>query len=318
MKFIYLDWNVIQYIKHQTKNERFDGPEFLKLMKRVGKRYKFPFSDGHLRDLAKSVRPENKEEVQKDIDFLEKMSQGYAVSNSGSGSPLIHVPTGVAKDLLESILKEKAFNLEEIKISITPQHIKTDAIKSTDFGHSAIMTEDGMLNEKSVLSMLADLQKCKDDPDLYKQLRKNILELKKNFAIRDTVISKDSDYFKRFEPFLDWVITTDPLAVRSEFSAALNAFSSISHENFAEQPLEKKIHISYTLLDFNPVFSEKINKKNNQSNIQRDMNNLLFAKDAQYFVTEDNATYEKTKEVASVLGLNVKIVKMNELIHKFS
>lgn len=318
MKFIYLDWNVIQYVKHGIKNEKFNGPDFLKLMKKIGKRYKFPFSDGHLRDLARSVRPENKEEVQKDLDFLEEISQGYAVSNSTNGDPLMQVPRGVARDHLEFILQEKKFDPEDIKISITPQHIDTDTLKKSDFGYSAIISEGGTLNEKSISLMLADMAKCKDDPDLYKKLRKNIQALKENFRERDTVISKESAYFKSFEPFLDWVIAEDLSEVRDKFSAALTAFSAISHEVFAEQPIEKKIQISYILLDFNPLFSEKINKKNTHSNIQRDMNNLLFAKDAQYFVTEDGGTYEKAKEVASALGLNVRVVRMNELVHRFS
>lgn len=318
MKFIYLDWNVIQYVKHGIKNDRFDGPGFLELMKKIGKKYKFPFSDGHLRDLARSVRPENKEEVQKDLDFLEKISQGYAVSNSTDGHLLMHVPPGVARDHLEFILQEKDFDLEEIKISIAPRQIDIGALKKSDFGHSAIISQGGILNEKSVASMLSDMVKCKDDPELYKKLRKNIQALKENFRERDTVISKESSYFKSLEPFLDWVIDENPSQVRDKFSEALVAFSAISHEVFEEQSIEKKIQISYMLLDFNPLFSEKINKKNTHSNIQRDMNNLLFAKDAQYFVTEDSGTYEKAKEVTSALGLNVKVVRMNELIHRFS
>jgi hypothetical protein len=318
MKFIYLDWNVIQYIKHGIKNEKFNGPDFLELMKKIGKRYKFPFSDGHLKDLARSVCPENKEEVQKDLTFLEQISQGYAVSNSTNGDPLMQVPPGVARDHLEFILQEKNFDPEDTKISIKQQHINTGALKESDFGYSAIISENGLLNEKSVASMLVDIEKCKDDPALYKKLRKNIQTLKENFRERDTVISKESAYFKSFEPFLDWVIAEDLSEVRDRFPEALAAFSAISHEVFAEQPIEKKIQISYILLDFNPLFSEKINKKNTHSNIQRDMNNLLFAKDAQYFVTEDSATYEKAKEVTSALLLNVRVVRMNELIHRFS
>ena len=56
-----------------------------------------------------------------------------------------------------------------------------------------------------------------------------------------------------------------------------------------------------------------INKKNRPSNMHRDLKNLFFASDAKYYVTEDDATYKKSKFVARSLGLPVRVVKMDEL-----
>lgn len=47
--------------------------------------------------------------------------------------------------------------------------------------------------------------------------------------------------------------------------------------------------------------------------MDRDLKNLFFASDAKYYVTEDDATYKKSKFVARSLGLTVRVVKMDEL-----
>ena len=67
------------------------------------------------------------------------------------------------------------------------------------------------------------------------------------------------------------------------------------------------------LLDFSPLFRDKINNKNRPSNMHRDLKNFFFASDAKYYVTEDDATYKKSKFVAGLLGLPVRVVKMDEL-----
>ena len=47
--------------------------------------------------------------------------------------------------------------------------------------------------------------------------------------------------------------------------------------------------------------------------MSRDLKNFFYASSAKYYVTEDDATYKKAKFIAKVMGLKVRVVKMDEL-----
>jgi len=53
-KYIYLDWNVFQHMKHEHIDEiKFiNGVEFKKLIENLSLKYIFPYSEAHLRDLS--------------------------------------------------------------------------------------------------------------------------------------------------------------------------------------------------------------------------------------------------------------------------
>ena len=65
-KYIYLDWNVIQYMKHDTIINEINGTEFKILVKKLSKKYVFPWSEGHLQDLLISFKPSNLRYVEED------------------------------------------------------------------------------------------------------------------------------------------------------------------------------------------------------------------------------------------------------------
>ncbi len=79
MEYIYLDWNVIQYMKHSTAQNSINGPTFAALVRKLSNKYRFPFSEGHLKDLAVSFKLENRSFIENDLKYLIDLSGGYAL-----------------------------------------------------------------------------------------------------------------------------------------------------------------------------------------------------------------------------------------------
>ena len=77
-KYIILDWNVIIYLKNPRS--RKDEDCIMKdNIKRLSKKYYFPFCESHLRDLIQSVKQGSEDKAYSDLDFLIDISEGVGL-----------------------------------------------------------------------------------------------------------------------------------------------------------------------------------------------------------------------------------------------
>ena len=315
MQYIYLDWNVIQYMKHSIVTDSVDGVAFSTLIKKLSKKYRFPFSEGHLRDLAISFKPENIALVEDDLKYLSELSAGYALGLDENENIKVINDVDIYKTF-EDITEEP--NIEpHIEITGENYSIDMEKLPKINLLKQLLESNNGVMDVNVMKDFLSQLLAHIDDPEYYKLFRKNVSELKKRFVCTDTVIDKQSDYFKSITPFLYFLVTDDLQVLESNFNDAMRAFGFINGKIFDSFKQGRKIEQAYALLDLHPKFRDKINKKNRPSNISRDIKNLFFASQAKYYITEDQSTYKKASFVCKVLSLDVKILNMSTFSYKF-
>ncbi|MCU8030899.1 hypothetical protein L5M51_14190 [Shewanella sp. SM73] len=310
-KYIYLDWNVIQYMKHEKVVEgRFDAIKFKSFMQSLKGKYVFPASEGHLKDLAATFKKENWSFIEEDLSFLKEISEGLMLGVL-SNETLMPVKADINEEF------NKIINEREIEPEFTTEggsyQVDMDKLSRESLFRPFLEKSNGMLDANVMNSVLQMMWDSMDDPDIYKSLRKEVESLHKTVPNQDTIMNKQSPYFKRMEDFFNIGKINDLEELKEKFEEIQSSFLAIDGRCLEHLTKGQKIQNAYSLLDFSPLFRDKINKKNRPSNMHRDLNNLFFASDAKYYVTEDEATYKKSKFVARSLGLPVRVVKMDEL-----
>ncbi len=310
-KYIYLDWNVIQYMKHEKVVEgKFDAVKFKSFMQGLKRKYVFPASEGHLKDLAATFKEENWPHIEKDISFLDEISESLMLGVLPDES-LMPVKANI-KDEFKKILNERKVELD-FSVKGDSYHVDMGKLPPENLFRPFLEKNNGVLDASVMDAFLNMMWDSIDDPDFYKLLRKEVESLHKIIPAQDTIINQESPYFKRIEPFLDIGRINDAEELEEKFEGILSSFLAIDGRVLNNLTKGQKIQNAYLLLDFSPLFRDKVNKKNRPGNMDRDLKNLFFASDAKYYVTEDDATYKKSKFVAKSLGLPVRLVKMDEL-----
>ena len=314
-QYIYLDWNVIQYIKHETVNKKFNAPEFKKLIEELSKIYIFPISEGHLCDLSSGVTEDKIKYIDEDLIFIKAISKGFMLGVD-SNEDIIPIQADIGAEF-NNIQRPKKYNIE---INVTGESYSVDMEKlSKSSLFRPLLEENNGLMDASVMTSFLDLMwESNDDPIFYKKFREEFSSLKSTFEKNDTILNQSSEYFSKLSSLLEFCSIKELDVLREKFNNIMISFLSINNRKLGNLTKGQKIELVYMLLDFHPLFRDKVNKKNRPTNIDRDCKNLFFASNAKYYVTEDDATYKKSSFVVKVLGLKVKVMKMDELRNKVS
>ena len=110
-KYIYFDWNIIQYIKHEkVVDGSFNAVEFKSFLQHLKSRYVFPASEGHLKDLSATFKKENLPYIEEDLSFLNEISSGFMLGILPDES-LIPVKADIKVEF-EKILNKSEVNME--------------------------------------------------------------------------------------------------------------------------------------------------------------------------------------------------------------
>lgn len=315
MKYVYLDWNVIQYMKHSTIKDSINGSKFYELIKKLSGKYQFPFSEGHLKDLAVSFKPENKKYIDEDLNYINQLADGYALCMGENENLLITDDVNIHtffNEIVFEVVDEPFFDIVGKSYNVDMKKLPKD-----NLFQPFLELNNGVLNSSVFKNSLSKIWSSIDDPEFYKLFREQISKLKYRFNGTDTILNQRSKYFKNLLPLLDFMVTKDVPVIHENFDSIINSFLSINGRKIENMTEGEKIEIAYMLLDFHPSFRDKINKKNRPSNIYRDVKNLFFASQAKYYVTEDQATLKKARFVCEVLNIKVKVVTMSEFTSKF-
>lgn len=315
MAYVYLDWNVIQYMKYETKTDVIDGKAFYDLVKKLSNKYQFPFSEGHLRDLA--ISSASADVISQDLKFLSEVSNGFVLSIDQDETLIPkkhHVDiTTFFNQIANEENNEPSFNIA----FASPYQIDMHNLPKDDLLKPFLESNNGIFDPTVMQNFLVNMWRLRDDPDYYKSFRNSVAKLKERFNKTNTILDKGSEYYKKIIPFLEFFTMNDENVLKLNFDKTLRAFLAINERNINNMKIGEKIEIAYMLLDFHPLFKDKVNKKNRPSNISRDLKNFFFASQAKYYVTEDKATFKKASFVSEVLSLNVKVLKMEAFRNKF-
>lgn len=309
-RYIYLDWNVIQYIKHEkVVDGRFNAVEFKSFMQHLKSRYVFPASEGHLKDLSATFE-KNLLYIEEDLSFLNEISEGFMLGVLPNES-LKPVKADIKAEF-EKIQNESEVE-PEFSIEGGSYQVDMDKLSRKSLFRPFLDKNSGVLDATVIVDFLQMMWDSMDDSDIYKSLRNEVELLHKTVPSQDTIIKKERPYFKRIEAFFDIGKINSVDELEEKFKGIQSSFLAIDGRRLENMTKGQKIENAYALLDFSPLFRDKINKKNRPGNMYRDLKNFFFASDAKYYVTEDDATYKKSKFVARLLGLPVRVVKMDEL-----
>lgn len=300
-------------MKHGTITDEFDAVKFKEFIIELSGKYAFPASDGHLRDLASSFKEGNQKYIKEDLDFLIEVSKGLMLGFRPDES-LTPINADICGKFEEIILEQKNTNLE-VKVEVTggSYKIDMDKLSKNSLFRPFLEKSDGYLTASVMEDFIYLIQESIDNPEIYKAFRLEVSNLKSSLLSNDTVLDKSSEYFKKLEAFMDFYEINDISDLLENFPKMQESFLAIDDRRLECLTKNQKIEIAYLLLDFHPLFRDKINKKNRPENMRRDLTNFFFASDAKYYVTEDHSTYKKSKFVSEALGLKVKVMKMNEL-----
>lgn len=315
MKYVYLDWVVIQHAKNSTRSDAVDGKAFRSLVLSLADQYHFPFSEIHVRDL---LAPEavSEEERKKDVAFLKEISGGVRVFiREGQ----LHM----AQYDLDSLLSEVK---SEVMTHDVVDPVITSIRASIDMGeldkehpfYELLKESSGKFDENIIIKFLMSVSANMDDPAWYKKFRNSISNLKKMYSsTARTVADKSSEWLNGVIHFLDFYCIRDEELAMKSFPAALEAFLSIDGRLIKNLKWEEWIEIAYLVLDFHADFRDRIKKDNKPGNMHRDLEHLLHACGAEYFVTEDVGLFKKASMISRSFGLPVKVVRMNAFMDAF-
>lgn len=146
------------------------------------------------------------------------------------------------------------------------------------------------------------------ESSFYKKFRKYISKLNSS-----DLLHKNCDVLiSHMWPFIDSFTFSDVNSLSNSWDSIVSRFLSFSCPNV---PLSRKFIQGYNLLDFHPLFHDRLKKnKNTLSNIVRDGLHCFYASQAKYFVSEDNATRKKTVFIYKVYGIKTKVVSESEFV----
>lgn len=307
MKYIYLDSNVIQYIKNETVTDKFNGPLFGDFVKNISDKYLFPMSEGHLKDLLIS----DPKHHDSDITFMKDLSHEYMCS-VGQNESIIPVKANL-KFEFENIKSEKVIPNIDINNGhslLFPSYpVNMSQVPSDNLFRPYLEQNKGIMSYDVLKQLSEELWDKNNNPEYYKRFRNETYSMLQNDRIH--IPSQQL-------PLVHFMIEHKEDVLQKRCIDAMVAFSKkLSNKDFNQLPVGEKIQQTYILLDIHPMFRDKMKRKNRPSNIWRDCKNLFFAKDATYYVTEDASTFKKSVFVSKCLKLKLKIVGMNDLMNKF-
>jgi hypothetical protein len=323
-EYIYFDWNVVKYAKQPRAGKSDD--DLLPLIIRLSKRYHIPYSEAHLRDLASGHSEENKHYSERDLKFLAKLTGSKAivlVREEKTGAESLAIQSrNIEADfsaILQTVSSEEGATVNFAMDSKEGVPIELSLLEEDDIFLAALKDNGGKFDASVMQRILAMLWENHNDPEVYKRLRRQAQKIVENIEARPTALIKDFPaVYAEMLPFFKYLSLEERDEIQKVFLSALSAFAKFSGRNFQKLTLGAKLELAYGLLDFQPLFAEKMSKKNRPSNQLRDMKHLYSASEAKFFVTEDHSSLEKSRFITQALGMKVKVLDASEFIARFS
>ncbi|SHN43018.1 hypothetical protein SAMN05192549_115154 [Duganella sacchari] len=323
-EYIYFDWNVIKYAL-QPRIGKYDDA-ILPIATRLARRYDIPYSEAHLRDLASGHSEEKKHYSERDVEFLKKLTGSKAVvfaRDESTGREFLEIQVrNIEVDfsfIVQAVSNENGATMSFRADSKGGVPIELSLLEKDDIFFAALKDNDGKFDSSVMQRILVMLWENKNDPGFYKIFRRQAQKIVMNIEKRPTSIIKDFPALHtEILPFLKYLSAEKIDDVQAIFIEAVSAFAKFSGRNFKNLTFGAKLELAYELLDFQPLFAEKVTNKNRPSNQLRDMKHLYSASDAKFFVTADIDSLAKSRFIIKVLGMKVRVLDVSEFISRFS
>ena len=316
-RYIYLDWNVIKYMKEPRLNKGELDEEFKNTVFKLKKKYKFPYSFAHIQDRANRYSEEHCDKVREDFEFAETVNDTICVGINKDIPVLVKETMQTCFDrYLSEVPKELSLIDNSFPFSF---NVNMDKIDKTHAMYEFLRERGGEISSKSMDEFLQGLYSVIfQDNSKYKNLRDYVNNFDFEHGMNQEysfgeLIFLDQLLYHLF-PFLD--------SFKDDESTLLKKWTRIADRWFSlnnKEPRRDLVLIQgYSLLDMHPLFKEKLKKgKNTLDNIVRDGNHCFYASKAKYFVSEDENTRIKTAFLYKAYGIKTKVVNEQEFLNCF-
>lgn len=325
---IYLDWNIVKKLKIDGISN--NNPKVI-----------LPFSEIHIRDLLPSFESLNNQNKStqyfnlliQDLQYLSLLTQNrkislvsYSPEIKGNCNNVIIEKFPEIKDAkvsfsdndvykeLQNIIKDRENEEERIKQLASklyyPYKIQypENTVKFENIDIQKIFKENKFLYDKQfILKYLSyyffEEKNIFNTPELYKELRNSL----KN---QEAIINDEN-----FKVFLTIYNEDNIEILEKNFSKISEFWNTLQYSIDSSISPDEKNYNNMALLEFSPIFHDKISKKNKSENVARDCRHFQLATYCDYFITSDKKFLKKVNFLLKMCpDIKTKIIEYNDLI----
>lgn len=318
---LYLDWNIISKIRTQQDK----GEDFKLLSDALEKHpdiFLIPFTSAHLNDLITSYRKSDhgRMETLKDLDFLEKITHSHCLAfnyHKNATYPEIYN----IKEYFFQLLNDEPFTIDNVfkpiedplfdslkalylqLLKVTPASDVADAISKYPKGFDSFKEVfSDTISNGSQYDLLSDtikmMNRYQDDPDFYRKLRNKSLE----------TLKMNHDYSQKGNPIELISKNLQKSSLKKTFDEFVeDTVKSIN--NGKELSNYERLVNSFLTLDFCGYYKDSRFK-----NLLQDACHVYYGAYCDYFITDDNNTYQKAKVLYEYFNIKTRVCSSIEAL----
>lgn len=323
---VYLDWNVMSAMKNgylqEFKDIILNKEKFLLL-----------YSTSHIGDIFASIKNHSEEEqklIKQDLDYLTFLTDDLCLVNNSKEVTLSNYEPG---ELLDDRINEaplfKDFSLDNLFSSIDKDNPMFGLVNS-------------MKNMLATIPLDTAFKDAFENPESAAMLNKMFPGLKEGQTMNGFFKSFGQMYhnMNETEDYKDLRNMIQQIGVNSghfnenknPFDVIDSAYKKTGKENFdVDQYFDKTknapewfndITNEYVKLDMHGFKADKIKvnekEKNTFKNTTEDASHSAFASRCEFYITNDDKNYHKTKAVYQKLNIHTVVLKPNEFLEYFN
>lgn len=301
-KSIYLDWNVFQDLIQGRKSVRL--MENLEAAKNKG--FITPYSYAHMSDLARCGNPDY---VENDLRHVERIAGSKYIAMA-----IDCLNIRVEKVSPQIILNEVRLhndgnpNLTDTPKIITRYKVAIEQIPEGNFIRPYLSRFNGYMCQELMDSLVDDLkEKGLSDYNLQRDFRNSFAEIVK--------IGNPASVGLLETPIFKYLLASKA-EIEENFIEILDYFLGITGKSIGTIDEREKFTSSYGILDFFPVFKEKIDKRNNMNNMLTDALHVFIASKCSMLVCGDDGLVDKAKLLYRIFKLPTKVHHVKTFIER--
>lgn len=305
-EIIYLDWNIIKMLKNNGNKLNYNQDIVI------------PFSCAHLEDLYPSL---NDKRVLEDLQYLSLLSKNkfistYEVDLMNVKKNIVTIEDGIISnnDVYQELKKNKEKmdtykNIQHDNFEPYPFVIEYPRIVAFPNSKAQeILEKNNFIFDSKFYDEFNEYYFCGENniwnnPATYKEFRM----LLQNKTSRIESINLDM--------LLNLFSEKDINNLKKDFILTVKSFNEF--QGIFNDTNFKILSSEFHLLDFSPIFSDKMSKKNKLSNIQKDNMHLQNLIHSNFFVTNDKSFLNKITFLLELHPeIKTKILTYDELLKK--
>jgi hypothetical protein len=301
IKAIYLDWNIFQDIIQDRKSSRL--VENLNAGRNKG--YLTPYSHAHISDL---LRCSNASYIKNDLEQLEIITGKWCIGQhkNGSGFCVDKMPPGLVYEAMEADQKNTP-ELKGFKFEFQSYIVDVAKLSGENVLVPFLERFHGVMSPELLESFVDHLQENGlADHKLQRGFRNSLIEVVR--------LNQPAAEEIREWPIYSYLLST-PEEIERNFISIFQSFLSVDGRSIDTISEEDKFTVAYGILDFFPVFKEKIEKKNNLNNMFTDALHVYIASKCSYFICGDKKSVAKAKIIYRAFQVKTKIYYVDDFIN---